>query len=174
VKTALFLRHAKSDRSDASQIDFDRPLAKRGFIDAPRVGTVLGRFQTVPHKIISSPALRAKQTAELVAKACGYKENIDWRDTFYSGGSEDLINALRRLPDTVERAMLVGHNPIMEETVTTLLVGAKIQEQANVIIQMPTAAVVCLDLDITDWAALQPGQAILRWFLIPRLIKALE
>jgi phosphohistidine phosphatase len=174
VKTVLLLRHAKSDQTGASQKDFDRPLANRGFNDAPRMGAMLSKFKTVPDRIISSPALRAKQTAELVAKACDYKENIDWRDSFYSGGSEDLINALRHLPDTVERAMLVGHNPIMEETVTTLLVGAKIQEQANIIIQMPTAALVCLDLDVLDWAALQPGQAILRWFLIPRLIKALE
>jgi phosphohistidine phosphatase len=174
VKTVLLLRHAKSDRTDASQVDFDRPLAKRGLADAPRMGEVLADFQLIPDKIISSPARRAKQTAELVAKACGYKESIDWQDSFYSGGSEDLISALRHLPETVERAMLVGHNPIMEETVTGLLVGAKIQEQAKFIIQMPTSALVCLELEISDWVALQPGQAILRWFLIPRLIKAMD
>ena len=82
MKTVLILRHAKSDWGDPGKADFDRPLAKRGLEDAPRMGEVLARFECVPDRILASPAQRAKQTAELVAKACGYQKSIQWEDDF--------------------------------------------------------------------------------------------
>jgi phosphohistidine phosphatase len=173
MKTILLLRHAKSDWGTAGQADFERPLAKRGREDAPRMGEVLALFKVVPDKILASPAKRAKQTAELVAKGCGYRKSIQWTDSFYGGSSDDLITALQHLPQTVERAMLVGHNPTMEETAATLLTGEQEGWGQAVAIQMPTAGLVCLEIDIVDWATLEAGNAILRWFLIPRLVQAI-
>ncbi len=173
MKTILILRHAKSDWGDPSLADFDRPLAKRGLKDAPQMGDVLAQFEVVPDKIISSTAKRAKQTAELVAEACGYRKlSIQWESTFYGANSDDLIDMLRRLPDRVERPMLVGHNPTMEETVSTLLTGAE-DWAGGIAIRMPTAALVCLDVDIVEWTTLEPGEATLRWFIIPKLVKAI-
>ncbi len=63
MKTVLLLRHAKSDWGNPGLADFDRPLAKRGLKDAPRMGHVLTDFNVVPDKILASPARRAKQTA---------------------------------------------------------------------------------------------------------------
>jgi len=174
MKTILLLRHAKSDWSDPGRADFDRPLAKRGLRDAPRMGEVLALFQCVPDKILASPALRAKQTTELVVKACGYKKSIQWEDSFYGGSSVDLIHALQRLPDTVERPMLVGHNPTMEETVAVLLSQCEDGWNENYAIRIPTAGLVCLDVGIVDWADLEPGDGVLRWFLIPKLVKAIQ
>ena len=138
------------------------------------MGHVLTDFDAVPDKILSSPAKRAKQTAELVAKACGYKKAIEWHDSFYGGFSDDLIVALNRLPNTVERAMLVGHNPTMEDTVATLLIGQEEKWNRGFEIKIPTAGLVCLDFHIMDWADLEPGDAVLRWYLIPRLVKAIQ
>lgn len=168
MKSVLLLRHAKSSWDNPGLADFDRPLAKRGLSDAPLMGQVMADFEIVPDKIMSSPAKRAKQTAELAAKACGYRKSITWQDSFYGGYSDTLIEALKTLPDTVERAMLVGHNPTMEETVEALLVG-----EQTLSIRMPTAALVCLDLNIMRWEDLEPGDATLRWYLIPRLVKAI-
>jgi phosphohistidine phosphatase len=141
------------------------------------MGKVLADLQFTPDKILSSPARRARQTAELLAKACNYKESIEWHDSFYEGSSDDLLSALRRLPDVIERALLVGHNPAMEETAAALLIGAEAKEQEDLAIRMairmPTAALMCLDLPVMTWARLEPGSAILRWFLIPKLVKAL-
>ena len=122
MKTILFLRHAKSDWSDPGQADFDRPLTKRGLEDAPRMGQALHLLQCVPDVILSSPATRAKQTTELLVRACGYGASIHWEDSFYGGISHDLITAMQRLPDTLERPLLVGHNPCLEETVSALLI----------------------------------------------------
>ena len=70
--------------------------------------------------------------------------------------------------------MLVGHNPTMEDTVATLLLGQEAKWNQGFEIKLPTAGLVCLDLQIMDWADLEPGDAILRWFLIPKLVKAME
>lgn len=174
MKTILILRHAKSDWGDPSLADFDRPLAGRGQKDAPRMGEVLALFNCVPDKILSSPARRARQTAEAAAKACGYKKSIQWEESFYGGGSEDLIAALQSLPPTIERPLLVGHNPTLEETVTDLLSPRREGWYQESSIRLPTAGLVCLEVDIMEWAALERGEAVLRWFLIPKLVKAIQ
>lgn len=173
MKTLLILRHTKSDWTEPYNTDFDRPLAKRGLEDAPRMGEVLALFECVPDRILSSPALRAKQTAELVAEACGYRKSIQWEDAFYGGSSQDLVAALQRLPDAIERPMLIGHNPTVEETVALLLGQVGERGGQDFSIRIPTGGLVCLDLDILDWAGLEPGDAALCWFLIPKLVKAI-
>ncbi len=169
MKTVLLLRHAKSDWGNPGLTDFDRPLAKRGLKDAPSMGHILADFDVVPDKILASPAKRAKQTAEMVAQACGYKKSIAWQEDFYGGYSHTLIQTLTTLPDNLKRVMLVGHNPTMEETTSALLSG----QDDGLEIRFPTAALLCLDLSIITWSQLEPGDATLRWFLIPRLVKAI-
>lgn len=170
MKTVLILRHAKSDWGTPGQADFDRPLAKRGLEDAPRMGQMLALFKAVPQRILASPAKRARQTTEMVAQACGYKDSIQWEDSFYEGGSADLIEALRRLPANLERVLLVGHNPILEETVLSLCTT----EANSVVIRIPTAGLVCLNFEIEEWADLEPGEGVLQWFVIPKLVKAIQ
>jgi len=174
MKTILLLRHAKSDWGDPELTDFDRPLAKRGQKDAPLMGEVVKQFDHVPDLILSSPALRAKETAELVAEACGYKKPIEWVETFYTGGCDDSLTVLQGLPDSVERVMVIGHNPTMEELAATLLSADMDEEWRDEwAIRIPTSGLVCLDLNIIEWSMLEPGEAILRWFLIPKVVKAL-
>ncbi len=175
MKTILILRHAKSDWSDEGKADFERPLTRRGLVDAPRMGQVLPLFDSVPDQVLASPAVRARQTAELAAKACGYTQAIRWEETFYEGSWTDLLAALQRLPDTIQRPMLVGHNPGLEETVASLCAASPAANTATpLIIKIPTAGLVCIDLDIDKWASLEPGHGLLRWFLIPRLVKAMQ
>ena len=97
---------------------------------------------------------------------------------FYEGNSADLIAALQQLPDTVERVMLIGHNPILEETVATLCTPHSPDVDDGWTdgwaIKIPTAGLVCLDFEIMDLGELRPGDGMLRWFVIPKLVKALE
>ncbi len=173
MKTILLLRHAKSDWSDPSLVDFDRPLANRGLKDAPRMGDVLAGYNFVPDIIISSPARRAKQTAKHVAEACGYTKSIQWQESFYGATSDALISSLQQLNNRIDRPLLVGHNPTMEETVAELLTDDGTGAWTGWFIRIPTAGLVCLDVDIVDWATLDTGMAVLRWFLIPKLVKAI-
>jgi phosphohistidine phosphatase SixA len=69
--------------------------------------------------------------------------------------------------------MLVGHNPTLEGTVADLLDVDDSGWSDGFPLRLPTAGLVCLEADLLDWAELEPGDATLRWFLIPRLVKAI-
>ena len=174
MKTILLLRHAKSDWGDPELTDFDRPLAKRGQKDAPLMGEVVKQLEHVPDLILSSPALRAQETAELVAEACGYKKSIEWVETFYTGGCDDSLTTLQGLPASIERVMVIGHNPTIEELAATLLSEDMDEEWRDEwVVRIPTCGLVCLNFNIIEWSMLEPGDAVLRWFLIPKLVKAI-
>lgn len=68
MKKVYLIRHAKSSWKDFSLDDFERPLNKRGKSDAPLMGAKLHDKKVVPDTILSSPAVRAKTTAEIIAK----------------------------------------------------------------------------------------------------------
>ncbi|MDP2894669.1 MAG: histidine phosphatase family protein, partial [Sulfurimonas sp.] len=74
MKKLYIIRHAKSSRSDETLEDFERPLNKRGKENAPMMGERLKEKGIMPGIIISSPAKRAKTTAEVIAKEIGYKK----------------------------------------------------------------------------------------------------
>jgi phosphohistidine phosphatase len=173
MKSILILRHAKSDWSNASLSDFDRPLNNRGLNDAPRMGMLLAKYRTTPDLIISSPSMRTRKTVELVAHSSTYGGDIVWEDSLYGGSFYDIVSALHSVPESAARPMIVGHNPGIEETVS-LLLSPPVRGSANhTRIRVPTAGLLYLDAHIDTWKDLKPGTCVLRWFLIPKLVKAL-
>jgi phosphohistidine phosphatase len=142
MKTLLILRHAKSSWKDVAVGDHDRPLNKRGKRDAPRVGQLLRDLEVPPQLIISSTAKRARKTASLVAKECGYHGIIELHGTLYLAPPGAYLETLRRVDDAVEHVLVVGHNPGLEQLLA-LLTG----QHAH----LPTAALVQLELDVAQW-----------------------
>ena len=120
MKSVLFLRHAKSSWKDPDLTDHDRPLNKRGKGDAPRMGWLLKREHLVPDTIISSTAIRARATAEAVAKAAGYKGEITLNRSLYAARPAAYIDVLRDLSNEYARVLMVGHNPGLEQLVRML------------------------------------------------------
>jgi phosphohistidine phosphatase len=167
MKTILLMRHGKSNWNSPKTIDADRSLAKRGKKDAKRMGRVLVRFDHVPDRIVSSPALRTKQTAEIVAGECRLSQPVFFDKSLYHGGSGDVLRAIRLLPAEIERPLIVGHNPAMKETAGLLLSGGRGNG-----IKFPTAALVCFLFDSFVWGSFDPDGCTLLWYLIPRLVKA--
>jgi phosphohistidine phosphatase len=164
------MRHAKSDWSNPSLSDFDRPLAKRGLKDAPRIGMVLSRLDCMPDIIVSSPSLRTRQTVQLAALDHGYGGEIQWEESLYGGSPYDYISALQSLPEDALRPLLVGHNPGIEEALGVLLTSAS---QGFARIRMPTAGLALLITDLKRWSDTKPGTCTLRWFVVPKLLKAM-
>ena len=97
MKTLLILRHAKSSWKEQDLQDHDRLLNKRGKNDAPRMGKLLKDENLIPDLIMSSTAVRAKKTAELVAKACKYKGKIVLNHSLY--GTEHPAPTLKSWKD---------------------------------------------------------------------------
>jgi phosphohistidine phosphatase len=145
----MLLRHAKSSWEDEALPDHDRPLAKRGKKVAPRMGRLLVDEELVPELIRSSTALRARKTAEAVAKACGYRGEIELADGLYlATAGKILAEAQAGTPDAVGRLLLVGHNPGMEDLVSILAEGKE---------AFPTAALAVFEIQIDRWAELELG-----------------
>ena len=162
----LILRHAKSDWTSGPASDFDRPLAKRGKKDAPRVGEWLYREGLVPDMVISSSAERARQTAVKVCKSMDFKKkNIQWDDKVYEAGVTDLLNVLARCPPEERTVLLVGHNPGLEDLVCYLAVD-EVEEPSDGKL-LPTAALARLEMP-DDWTALEAGCAQLVSVTRPR------
>jgi phosphohistidine phosphatase len=105
MKSVLVLRHAKSSWKHPALADHDRPLNKRGKRDASSIGGLLKREHLVPDIIISSTAMRARATAEAVAKASGYTGDITFNRSLYAAGPQAYIDALHDLSDDYVRVL---------------------------------------------------------------------
>lgn len=146
MKKILIMRHAKSDWSDNSLSDFDRPLNKRGKKAAPVMGEEIKKRKLTPDVIISSPAKRAKRTAKIVAEKCGYDKKIIFNEDFYFGYVNDVFKAVKNLPNKKKSVMLFGHNPTWEHLVELL---------AGEYVIMPTAALAVLHFKSDNWQNLK-------------------
>lgn len=144
MKTLYLIRHAKSSWDDANQSDFERPLNKRGEHDAPIMSKALKEKNVLPDLIISSPAARALATAEIFAEELHYtikKIKIDER--IYESTMRELTGVVREINDVNKTVLFFGHNP--ELTNFTNLLGDKY------IAELPTCAVVGLELNVESW-----------------------
>jgi len=145
MKTLLILRHGKSSWDHPGLSDHDRPLKKRGLRDAPRIGLLLQSQALVPDLIITSSAVRARQTAELVAAYCGCADAVVERPDLYPGTAPAYQQALNTIDDAHARVLLVAHNPGLEALLQQLAGGHE---------PLPTAALAWLTLPITRWSQL--------------------
>lgn len=160
----LIMRHAKSDWSSGASGDFERPLNRRGREAAPRMGRWLIEQRLHPDQVVSSPALRAAQTARLVTAELGFDERqIDWREEIYEAAPGTLLRLLAVLP-ALPRTLLIGHNPGLERLLAYLVASLPSPEDANL---LPTATVARLRLG-DDWGDLQPGSGQLLALVRPK------
>lgn len=163
MKILLILRHAKSSWKHPTLSDHQRPLNKRGQQAAPRMGLLMFEEDLVPDLILSSTARRARDTAEIVAEASGFEGEITLLDDLYHGWPSDYLLALRALPDDIDSAMIVGHNPGLESLLEILT-----DEDEH----LPTAALACVSLPIQSWNQLTDeteGELISLW--LPRQLE---
>ena len=159
MKALYLLRHAKSSWKEPGLQDFDRPLNNRGREAAPLVGQLIRKGKLRIDLLLSSPAVRARQTAALVKEAAGLYAELLYDERIYEADADALLEVVRQAADSADALMLVGHNPGMEELLE-LLTG----ETA----QMPTAALACVALDIEKWGKVREGAGRLEWLVRPK------
>ena len=113
------MRHAKSDWATKAQTDFERPLNKRGRGDLPRMARLL-EAAGPPDLIISSTAQRARETAEGVAESMSPAVDITYAEDLYLAPPSALTRVLGTTPSSVQFAVVIAHNPGVEEWATSL------------------------------------------------------
>lgn len=158
MKTLLILRHAKSSHDHPGISDRDRPLNKRGRHDAPRVGALLQEKSLIPDRILSSNAKRTQETTELLTTTWKKVPPVELHADLYLAPPINFIRLLNGLNESVERPLVVGHNPGLEVWVN--LLGC---EETS----FPTAALACFELPIPSWSELKidtRGTLKLLWY----------
>ncbi len=159
MKTLLILRHAKSSWDDASLSDFERPLNARGLKAALFVGGLMRRRELIPETILSSPAMRARTTAELVQQAGAFDAEIKFDHDIYEASPGNLRQAVAAIDDEFTTALLVGHNPGIEGFIRYLT--GKLEP-------MPTAALAVIELEVDRWTEVDDGCGELKDLIRPR------
>jgi phosphohistidine phosphatase len=163
MKTLLILRHAKT-QSDAPAGDHARELTERGHRNAAAMGAYIHNLIGTPDAIITSDATRARQTAEIVASAIDFAAPLTVEPRIYAADLEILLAVVRRLPDDVQTAIIVGHNPGFEE------LAAALAGNAEHGVRLPTSGLAVLDIDVKRWDAVRAGAGRLREVATPRTI----
>ena len=112
MKEITLLRHAKSSWEHEILDDFDRPLNDRGLREANIIAQALARKIKRPEKIITSPAIRAYQTAQFCREAW----EMGWSDfriraPIYEASESTLLHLAEKASEKADRLLFVGHNP---------------------------------------------------------------
>ncbi|SFD81381.1 phosphohistidine phosphatase [Actinopolyspora alba] len=121
----VVVRHAKSDRT-VTGADHDRPLATRGRREAPLAGEWLREHGDGVDLVRCSTAKRARQTGELLLPELPGSPRLEHDPRLYGADTGELLALVRELPDEDHVALLIAHNPGLEEVVA-LLTGTSIE-----------------------------------------------
>ena len=164
MRTLYLLRHAKSSWDDPALPDHERPLAPRGIRDAKRIGKHMRKSGIAPELVLCSSARRTRETLDLLGPAIAAAQ-LEVEDGLYGASAEELLTRLQELPDEVPSALLIGHNPAMQD-LTLLLAGGGADLPA-VEAKLPTGALATLELE-EPWRELGPKAARLAAYVVPR------
>lgn len=152
MKRLTLLRHAQADNPVSDQQDWDRPLTKRGERDAGEMARRMKALRQRPVLILSSPAIRARQTAEAFSK-CFHNAQLQLVDDLYLAEPKQLLTAIHELGGSAAHLLVVAHNPGIAEFADQLSQDRRVDG-------MPTGATVTAEFDLENWQDLRPGTGI--------------
>jgi phosphohistidine phosphatase len=162
VKQLLLMRHAAAAAKGASSGDRDRPLTADGRRAAAILGRRLKADAVGPDHVLCSPARRARETLDEIAKALDALPPADFDDALYLADSVILLDHLRAVPAETQSLLLIGHNPGLEELVRTLAGPANAAVQAG----LPAAGLAIYRVS-GEWPGLSPSSTRLTSFITP-------
>ena len=143
TRSLYLLRHAKAESSNLQSLDEDRTLTTRGIDDAKKLATKLIKKEIRFDLILTSPAIRAITTAQIISNRLDHKQRfLEVDKKLYQADSTTLFRIVSKLHKKIKSVMLVGHNPALEDFVT-LITGESVS--------MQTCALIELSFEFKDW-----------------------
>jgi len=150
-RTLTLIRHATASWGEAGTSDFDRPLTTQGLHDATTMGEHLASCQPKLDLLVASPAQRAKETAQAMAKGFNITEQeIYWKEEIYDASLSQLLALISGLDNQHQTVILVGHNPALSDLCNHLSNDQKIAG-------LPTCGVWQMSFDTTSWQQISPN-----------------
>jgi len=163
TKTLLVVRHAKSSWDISSMNDFERPLNDRGKKDAPIMAKRLEDKKIIIDAFVSSPAKRAKKTAELFCSVYGKPEGeIIFVSKLYHAGIDVFYEVVEELNEAYSKVAIFSHNPGITGFVNTLINGVHIDN-------LPTCGVFAIQVQTEKWKDFKKSKKEFLFFDYPKL-----
>lgn len=166
MKTLIFFRHGKSDWDAPFDHDHERPLAKRG----RKAAQVMGRFVVSsgqePDAIITSTAVRARNTIKLASKAGSWSAPVRETRELYGASPHTILTIIQAESDSSDRLLLAGHEPTWSQTISRFIGGGNLR--------FPTAAMARIDFDVSSWQEVDFGGGELKWLIPPKALTGWE
>ncbi len=110
-RTLLIMRHAKSSWDHPGLSDRERPLNKRGRRDSPRVATYLRAGGWIPQQVISSSAVRTRETWSLMSPLLPQPIEVTYHEELYLADAMQIVSFLENQDPQCANVMVLGHNP---------------------------------------------------------------
>jgi phosphohistidine phosphatase len=159
MKILYVVRHAKAVKSSDEIADIDRALKNRGTVDAHQMGNSLSSHNAIPETLISSPAIRAMSTAFIFADELKFpKTKIVIDPLLYETSYQNYLDAIRKIGNEKNVAMLVGHNPVISEVCSFL---------ANKKVELSTCAIAVFEINADRWSDTDQNNSALKHLLKP-------
>ena len=147
MKRLTLMRHGDAKWKDPEVADFERPLNRRGVGETEAMARRMAELALLPTLIITSPATRTRQTADIVARELGVPaRHVRTDEALYLARADDILKVIHATGPRVPHLMIVGHNPGISKAGTDL--GAKYDGE-----DMETGAIVSLTFDVRAWSA---------------------
>lgn len=158
MKVLFLLRHAKAVPGSGSLQDFERPLNDLGRTQARRIGNYFKEKKFELDFVLSSTALRARETTELFLKAAERVTEDNYDQRIYEASRHQLFKVLAEIDQEKSSVLLVGHNPGLEEL---------LQHLTGRFESMATGTLAKIDFEAADW--IDPGKTKghLDWLIKP-------
>jgi phosphohistidine phosphatase len=134
-------------------------LKRRGRDAAKQIGKRLATEKPQPELMICSPAARTRETADIVLKHAHAKVDLNFDERIYEASLRDLLQVVAGIPDGKQVALMIGHNPGLEELVAFLSGEHR---------RMPTCGLAKIRLEVASWKDARAGEGTLEWFITPR------
>lgn len=165
AKILLLVRHAKSSWNESGLSDHERPLLMSGKQRTALISKYLKEAGVKPDLIIASHAVRALETAKLIAEKLFYPNHkILIERNIYYYDADGLYELVLALPDNKSEVMMVGHNPAMTQFVNMFL-----DEKLD---YLPTTGVVSVSFDVEEWSQIPFATRTLNFFVTPKMLQS--
>jgi phosphohistidine phosphatase len=164
MRHLYLFRHAEAVHSDKYR-DRERPLTAAGRNVATRLGAFLRESRREVDLAVVSDAVRAQETWELAAAAWGAAPEARILPKLFQAERRDLMDMARELPDSIEAAMFVGHNPAMSEFSANFAGAGDREALTRLARGFPPGGLAVFDVDVDEWRKLRWGGGALALFM---------
>lgn len=164
MKRLIIVRHGKSSWENLELSDHDRVLLPIGIKRTQKIAKFLSEKGVVPDLLLSSTAVRAASTANLIASELGYdSDKIICKRELYLADEDEIYDELFAIDNDIDCVMAFGHNPGF-----TYMANNFVNPQIE---NLPTSGVVCIDFETDKWEKIPKSEFVVQFVVTPKMIK---